>query len=162
MIEKLKEYLFFDEHKESEQKNFSIIEVIPRLHFEDNTKDKQSIFDSSGYVVICVRSEEARDEIESYLVAAGFDSVIKLDNCEETVGSHVKRDEPYFCKKRHYYSIEESLEIEHYLINASKIGLALHVELDEVDYFKKVIKELRSKKQYRNIWKKEEGKLIIA
>lgn len=156
-----------DPYKEGEDEHFSIIEVFPYLHYENNEQqireDENKLFQYSldpdvGVVNIHVRSREAQNEVSSFLIGHGFDEVellegsnVLLTECQDLV----EKDEPGEIieepRTRRYYTINEEQE-EKYLMSRSSLSIRVSFAIEELTLLKEVIKKLRAKRNYRNKW----------
>ena len=165
MIEKFKNYLFFDESKKNEEKEFSIIEVFPRLNFEETQEkeeeDKKTLFDNSlsdtCVLKINTRSQEAQQEIYSFLTAYGYDCWLS-NNCNKNLPDCEKSESKIM---REYYTISDK-GIYKYLLTHSRLGIEVEVPISEISQFKKILHKLREKRNYRNVWKYNIDKVIIG
>ena len=174
-MEKQKQQLVtLDEYREGEEQSFSVIEIFPYLHYENdevtNELDMYNIFQFSlDPNTVClnihVRSEEAQEEVCSYLSGHGFENVkclkgnvIGMTECrpkevgddDEIIG------EP---KSRNYYTIYEE-NIANWLLSKSSLSIRVAFEAELLGEFKNVIRKLRDKRSYRNKWVDENHYVI--
>lgn len=175
MIKATKEdYLYFGEYRKDEEREFSIIEVTPHLNYHNGPvsleRDMNKLFNESlnpdqSVVCIHVRSVEAQDEICSYLIGYEFDA----EKCEgSTLASKriledlLPEDEPLENPRtRAYYNLSQVKEIEKFLMSRSELGVTVSFETSRLIEFKNVIKSLREKKLYRNLWVYKKDCFII-
>lgn len=161
MIEKLKDYLYITNTKDP----FSIIEVLPKLNYDGNKleEDKKNAIEESHSEKYCnfkiiVRSLEAREELTSYLLGKGFETSY-LSDCKIKIANHTELGEVY--KFRKYYKVDEQNNIASILLDKSGLAVNVFVKIEELSEFRKAIIDLQER-EYRNVWKLDEGKVIIA
>lgn len=168
------DYLYFGEYRKDEEKEFSIIEVTPHLNYHNGTisleRDREKLFNESldpdqASVCIHVRSVEAQDEVCSYLIGCEFDA----EKCEDSTLASKKiledvlpGDEPLENPRtRAYYNLSQVKEIEKFLMSRSRLGVRVNFETTRLVEFKDVIKNLREKRLYRNLWAYKKDCFII-
>lgn len=162
-------FIKVDDYKEKEKEEFSVIEVYPFLNYgitKDCIKqDKKSLFDFSldqkwGQVVIHTRSVMAQLEIYGYFIGKGFDDTNLVEGnvrgmitpTRETGNNH---NQPI---DREYFTINSN--ITQYLLSDSTVGVRVSFNIDRLPEFKKVLRELRDKLQYRNRYKEGDHFII--
>lgn len=170
MIEKIKDYLYFDENREGEQDGFSMINVYPYLNINRSEvsllDDEKRAVEYSHHskklkYIICVRSREAMAELDSVLTSEGF-LTKEIENCGLNLNSSDLKDFKISVVRRWFNMSTNDISIARDIIT-SKSGLALKVQVDLEDLrnFKNVIFSLRDRKSYRNLWKDGE-KFIVG
>ena len=154
MIEKIKDYLFVDDLQQNEEQGFSIIKTIPSLNFtnqeEDITEDSGKVFfDGRQKIEVCVRSEEARDDVYSFLTAYGFNCILWNDELGR--------------RSREFYNTTENPEefIKKYCLGNFKVGMTVDIQSQNLSKFKETLHKLRKQKSYRTAWKHSD-KIIIG
>ena len=159
MVEKIKNYLYVKEKQES----FGIITVYPYLSYENGSaeKDRQaaSEFSHSGKkcnYLILTRSKEAQEEIVKHFLAKSYWCREK-DNIDLGLS---EREERCIQTFRRWYSTDTK-DILDLLKCRTGIGIEVRVDLENIEKFKEDIRELE-KKDYLNIWKWEENKVLIG
>lgn len=162
-------FIKVDNYKEKEKREFSVIEVYPFLNYEITRgcieQDKKSLFDFSldreyGQVVIHTRSVVAQLEIYGYFIGKGFDNVNLVEGnvrgmitpTRETGSNH---NQPI---NREYFTVDSN--IAQYLLSDSTVGISISFEIGRLLEFKKILRELRDKLQYRNRYKEEDHFII--
>ena len=126
------------------KEQFSLIEVYPYLHFEDNCKeDEDALFQESldsryFKLEIQTRSFEALGDVSSWLEGYGFDNLTFKD------GAKVP-------STRQYY-IEGVSSATDFLVCKEKLSVVVKFESRRLDYLKTVLKRFLEKKGYGNMW----------
>lgn len=133
---------------------FSLIEVYPYLHFEDECKeDEEALFqeslDSENFKVeIQTRSFEALGEVSSWLEGYGFEDLIFTYNS--------KVDVPV---NRQYY-IKGVSNAADFLVYKEKLNVVVKFEARRLPYLKQVLKKFSEKMKYGNIWREGDHFII--
>src|SRR5574344_749753 len=100
MIEKIKDYLYFDENRDGELEGFSLINVYPYLSLSGSEvslleDEKRAVLHSHHIsrfkYTICVRSKEAQNELYSIFIANGY-PVTCVNDCEIGLNSSELKD----------------------------------------------------------------------
>lgn len=171
------DYLYLSDYREGEEKDFSIIEVYPHLNYWNTydclDQDRKRLFEASLNPNLCcvnihVRSQEAQKEICSYLIGKGYEAepvqgnVLGMHVCQRKSTDIQEGDEPLESpRNRSYYNLDQKDEIEKFLMSKSNLSVSVKFKTDELIEFKKAIKNLRSKKLYRNKWSYKTNCFII-
>lgn len=127
---------------------FSLIEVYPYLHFEDDCKeDEDALFqeslDSNNFKVeIQTRSFEALGELTSWLEGYGFDNLsFGSNNKKSAAPSH-----------RQYYFKGKTSAVD-FLVYREKLNVIVKFEAGRLSYFKTILKKFSDRMGYGNMWK---------
>lgn len=162
-------------YTKGEEETFSIIEAYPYLSYEEGEKcnedDLARLFQVSldpdhAQINIHVRSKEAQNEVESFLIGHGFDEVQCLEGkypgmteCIKVVDD-LEEDEVIEEPRRRRYYTEES-KVEEFLMSGSSLSISVSFEVGRLVEFKRVLKKLRRDRLYRNKWLMESGQYMI-
>lgn len=155
---------------QDEDGNFSLIEVYPYLHYGNSGQEREldfsKIFQFSlnrrvSVLDIHVRSLEAQEEVFSYLIGKGFDNIKKKKGTIECINKKDKDGELIDNPRTRRYFDENRIDYTEISVSNSDLVVQVKFEMKKLGYFKKVIKELRKDKQYRNKWVTGDNNYII-
>lgn len=130
------------------KEQFSLIEVYPYLHFDNECKEDEEILfqeslDSRNFKVeIQTRSFEALGDISSWLEGYGFDNLsYGSNNTRIAAPSH-----------RQYYIKGKSNAVD-FLVYKEKLSVVVKFEAPRLSYFKSILKKFSDKMGYGNMWR---------
>lgn len=163
----MNDFIRVDNYKKKEKKEFSVIEVYPFLSYgitkDCINQDKKSLFDFSldreyGQVVIHTRSVVAQLEIYGYFIGKGFDNSSLVEGNVRGMITPTRKTESNQPISREYFTINSN--ITQYLLSDSTVGIRVSFKINRLLEFKKVLRELRDKLQYRNRYKEDDHFVI--